>query len=222
MLFMAKKNIIIERGIRLRNLREKAGLSRAQFSQQTGMSANTLRALELGDRELSSQKARLLSHLFSTLFSVSLGEDVHKASFDFLFYGEEQQNPEKEKLTNSHDDGRIQNDLHFFTTNSAYTILKIMDDLMSPFYNKGDIVGGRKIISKGQFPNYQGRICIIETLEGDKILRKVIKCDNKKITSCILNTNMRQNANIIEEIEAHSIAQAIWHWHLSELACSSQ
>jgi transcriptional regulator with XRE-family HTH domain len=196
------------------------GISRAEFAQQTGMSASTLRALELGERELSSQKALLFSNLFSNLFLVSLGEDAHKASFDFLYYGEEKQTPEKEKLINDHEDGRIQNDINFFTTNSAYIILKISDDLMSPLYTEGDNVGGRKIVNKNQFPFYQGHICIIETLNGDKYLRKVIKSDKKNITSCILNTSAHQNTNIIEEIEARSIAQAIWHWHLSELVCA--
>jgi transcriptional regulator with XRE-family HTH domain len=214
---MAKKNISIERGNRLQNLRKKVGLSRLAFAEQTGMSANTLKALELGERDLTPQKALLFSNLFFNLFSVALGEDAHEASFDYLYHGKKRENPGKKDVINDHNDERMQNDINFFTTNSAYTILKIPDDLMSPFYNKGDIVSGKKITNKKQFSLYQGHICIIETLKGDILLRRIIKAEGKKITFCILNTNASQGINIVEQIEAHSIAQAIWHWHLSEL-----
>lgn len=216
---MNSKKVVIERGIRLRNLREKVGLSRADFAQQTGMSASTLRALELGDRELSSQKALLFSNLFSNLFSISLGEDAHKASFDFLYYGKETHSSGKEHLIS--EDARIQNDVNFFTTNPSYSILKISDNLMTPIYNENDMVGGRKIINKNQFSLYQSYICIIEDCNGNKYLRRIIKSEKKIITCCILNTSVPNNISIIEDIEAYSIAQAIWHWRLSEVISSS-
>lgn len=214
---MANNNILLERGARLRNLRKKTGLTRLAFAEQTGISPHTLKALEHGERELSAQKALLFSNLFSTLFSVSLGEDAHEASFDCLYYGTKNEVPEETKLTTDlGDEERLQKDIHFFTTHSSYMGLKITDDLMSPFYNAGDFVGGKKISNKNQFFLYQGQICIIEALNGNKILRRIIKSDDQKITSCILNTGTGQVTPIVEEIEARSLAQAIWHWHLSE------
>lgn len=217
---MTKKSILTERGKRLKSLRKKAGLTRLAFAEQTGISANTLKALELGDRELTPQKALLLSNLFSGLFSVSLGEDAHEASFEYLYYGngKKQETPEQNELsTNDNDDGHMQNEINFLATNPSYISLTIPDDLMSPYYSEGDIVVGRKIINKNQFHLYQGHVCIIESLDGKKFLRRIIKSDNNKITSCILNTSVNQNISIVEEFEARAIAQAIWHWHLSEL-----
>lgn len=215
---MAKKDIIIERGKRLQSLRKKVGLTRLAFAEQTGMSAHTLKALELGDRELTPQKALLFSNLFANLFSVFLGEDTHEASFDYLYYGKSKKAPEQKGLfTHVSDDVYLQTEINFFVTNPAYSILKIEDDLMSPFYNEGDIVVGRKIINKNQFHRYQGSACIIESTGGRKCLRRIIKCDSRKITSCILNTKSNQDTEFVEEIEALSIAQAIWHWHLSDL-----
>ncbi len=214
---MAEKNILIERGKRLQNLRKKVGLTRLAFAEQTGMSPHTLKALEHGERELTAQKALLFSNLFSGLFSVYLGEDVHEASFDFLYYGNKKENPKEKQLSLEYEDKRIQNDINFFTTNSAYTILKIADDFMAPIYNEGDIVGGRKTINKKQFPLYQGHVCILENLNGDRFLRRVINATNRKITACTLNTNGNQNKSIIEDIEVRSVAQAIWHWRLSEM-----
>ncbi len=51
---------------------------------------------------------------------------------------------------------------------------------------------------------------------GDIFLRKVIKVDQRKVTSCILNTYISQRTDIFEETEVKSIAQAIRHWHLSD------
>jgi hypothetical protein len=88
---------------------------------------------------------------------------------------------------------------------------------MAPFYNQGDIVCGRKIGNKSYFPYYNGQICILENMNGDKCLRRIIKSENHTITSYILNTSSHLSGNLIEETEVSSIAQATWHWHLSDL-----
>ena len=80
---MNKKLGSVEQGNRIRFLREKIGLSRPQFHKKTGISASTLRALELGEIKLSSSKALLLSHLFILLFKLSPDE----ASAEVILYG---------------------------------------------------------------------------------------------------------------------------------------
>lgn len=215
---MTKKNVIIERGKRLQSLRKKVGLTRLAFAEQTGMSANTLKALELGDRELTPQKALLFSNLFSGLFSVSLGEDAYEASFDYLYYGKKGDSGlQKDQIIQDNDDLRIQNEITFLMSNPSYMVLKVHDDFMSPLYNEGDIVAGKKVMNKNQFLHYQGHICLLETESGEILLRRIIKTDYRKITACILNANISNSMNIVEEFETRSIAQAIWHWHLSQM-----
>jgi|GEM_PF-895501 len=214
---MRKKSISIERGKRIRALRDKVHLTRLQFEEVTGVSASTLKSFESGERDLSPSKARLFSNLFSTLFTQILGNDTYETSFEFIFDGKKPQVMELGNLGfHSNDAIQIQNEINTFATNSSFNILKIQDDLMSPIYKKGDIVAGRKITVENQFPFYQGHICILESLKGNIFLRKVIKADKRKITSCILNTHINQFTDIFEEIEVRSIAQAIRHWHLSE------
>jgi transcriptional regulator with XRE-family HTH domain len=219
---MTKRDLIKERGKRLQNLRKKVGLTRIAFAEQTGMSANTLKALELGDRELTPQKALLFSNLFSGLFSVSLGEDAHEARFESLYYGKKgRASDQSDSLNQENDDLRMQSDINFFDSNSSYALLTIQDDFMSPFYNKGDIVAGKKVINKKQFPLFQGHVCILETVEGNFLLRRIIKSEARTITACLLNTNVSPSINIVEEFEVRSIAQAIWHWHLSQVVRTS-
>lgn len=211
---MAKVNISIARGRRLQNIRKKVGLTRLEFSEKTGISPNTLKSIELGERELSQQKALLYSNLFTSLFAMSLGKDAYEAGFEYLYYGKVTKSLDNNKVQNK-DDEHMQNTINSFATNSAYLVSRVTDNLMSPFYNMGDIVCGRKVLNKNHFELFQGHICILEATNGDKLLRRVIKCEKHKITSCILNINTNQN--LVEVIEVNSIAQTIWHWHLSEL-----
>lgn len=80
---MNKENISIEQGKRIRLLRGKLDLTRQEFHQKTGISASTLRALEVGELKLSPSKALLLSHLFILLFKL----DPEEASVEALLYG---------------------------------------------------------------------------------------------------------------------------------------
>lgn len=80
---MNKKSISPEPGKRIRALREKLGLTRSEFEEITGMSGSTLRYLEIGERELSPLKAKLLANLFISLFK--LKED--EASANVLLHG---------------------------------------------------------------------------------------------------------------------------------------
>jgi transcriptional regulator with XRE-family HTH domain len=214
---MAKNPISLERGLRIRAIREKLKLSRLQFEEMTGMSASTLKAFESGERDLSSSKARLFSNLFSSLFTQILGNDSYETSFDYIFHGLQ---PETLELDisgiPSNDAFDIEKEIGNFTINPSFIVLKIKDDLMFPIYKKEDIVVGRKITAENQFSLYRGYICILEPLKGETILRKIIKAEARKITSCILNTHVDQSVDVFEEIEVRCIAQPIRHWHLSE------
>lgn len=206
---MVKTNLALERGKRLRTLREQTGLTRSQFASEVNISEHTLKSFELGARELSVDKAREYSKIF-----IFAGLDV---SFDFLYYGNKSSNSEKSEVA-INDDMNIQNEIIFFKKNNPSSIiLKIQDSLMSPFYNKGDIVGGQKVLDESQYPFLKGCVCIIESTDGHQVLRRILKVDNRKIVSCILNTDSSHNAPIVEETEAFSIAQATRHWRLSEI-----
>src|SRR5690348_6903380 len=92
---MVKKNISPEPGLRLRHLREKLGLSRAEFSEITGMSANTMRSIEVGDLKLTRPKALMYSNMFIYVLEMEFSE----ASVDMLLYGEQRNNqPTKKKI----------------------------------------------------------------------------------------------------------------------------
>ena len=81
---MNRKNISPEPGLRVRNLRKKLGLTRAEFHKKTGISASTLRAWEVGEVKLSPPKALTLSHMFVLLFKMPPEE----ASQEVILHGQ--------------------------------------------------------------------------------------------------------------------------------------
>ncbi|MBX9805461.1 MAG: helix-turn-helix domain-containing protein [Alphaproteobacteria bacterium] len=204
---MAKTTEAIERGNRLRTLREQTGLSRAQFAHEVNINEHTLKSFELGARELPLQKAREYSRIF--LFA---GIDV---SFEYLYYGKEAEaSNQGDALIN--DDLNIQNEVIYFKKiNPLSIIFTIPDSLMSPIYNKGDIVGGQKITNENQFSLLNGHICIIEGSRGQQALRRIIKTDGRNIVACTLRADDGMPP-LVEEIEAFSLAQVSRHWHVYE------
>ena len=90
---MSKKDISPEPGKRIRFLREKLGLTRAQFSKDTGVSANTLRAIEVGEMKLARSRATTISHMFVLLYEL----DPEEAGVDVLLYGHEKQQKKSTK-----------------------------------------------------------------------------------------------------------------------------
>jgi transcriptional regulator with XRE-family HTH domain len=83
---MNKEVISPEPGKRVRDLREKLGLTREEFHKETGISASTLRAWEVGEVKLAPSKALTLSHMFILLFKLTPEE----ASVDALLHGKKE------------------------------------------------------------------------------------------------------------------------------------
>ena len=86
---MNKKIISPEPGLRVRYLRERLQLTRQEFENLTGISANTLRHLETGTMELLPTKARSLGILFIYFFKLP-EEDANE---HFLLYGKKGVDP---------------------------------------------------------------------------------------------------------------------------------
>jgi transcriptional regulator with XRE-family HTH domain len=86
---MNKKTISPEPGMRVRALREKIGLTRKQFQEETGFKANTLRHIETGNQSLKPTVARMLAIFFTHLFYLSDDE----ASERVLLHGNKDDTP---------------------------------------------------------------------------------------------------------------------------------
>jgi|GEM_PF-3256208 len=91
---MNKKNISPEPGLRLRNLREKLGLSRAEFAEITGMSANTMRSVEAGTLELTRSRALMYIPICSSMY---LGCRTLKRALICCYTGSRETTKQQEK-----------------------------------------------------------------------------------------------------------------------------
>lgn len=202
------KTEALDRAKRLRTLRKQTGLSRSAFAEQVNISEHTLKSFETCARTISAQGARELSRIFSMV-----GMDV---SFEFLYYGKEIEHLEQKEVV-INDDRHIHNETMCFKKNNPSSIiLKVQDTLMSPFFNKGDIVGGQKVMNENQFNLFNGHFCIIEATNGIQCVRRILKTEGRKIICCTLNMD-NNNPPLVEEIEAFSVAQVTRQWHLFAL-----
>lgn len=209
---MVKTKEAIERGKRLRALREQIGLTRSELSEEMHISEHTIKAFELGTRELPIQKAQEYAKLF--LFA---GIDV---TFEFIYYGTLLSSPILENFPD--DSQNIQKEIIYFKSNNPQSLVfKVTDTFMTPLYNKGDMVGGQKISNPNSFVFLEGHICIIEDINGNQHLRRLIKSKGRWITVCTLSDQNIHGFPVIEEIEAFSIAQVTRHWIFSTLSSSS-
>jgi transcriptional regulator with XRE-family HTH domain len=87
---MASKIIPTEEGKRIRELREKIGITRQDFWELTGISVNALRKLESGATKVTISKARLIS----TLLIYRLGMKEEEASEEMILYGKNKHKPQ--------------------------------------------------------------------------------------------------------------------------------
>lgn len=206
---MKQSDINLARGERLRRLREAMNLTRSEFANKMGVSEHTLKSFENGAREFSEPVAREYCKRF-----ILAGLDVN---FDSLFYGNDIENsPHPEAFFD--DRKLIQEEvLYFKERNHLSIIFTVSDALMSPYYSKGDIVGGQKVMNEEKFSLLENHICIVETIQGAQSLRRVLKSHQRKVTVCTLNTDQYINLPFIEELEVSSLAQVTRHWCLSNL-----
>lgn len=208
---MNKEDRLLSQGSRLRSLREQTGLTREKFSDIVGISPHTLKGWEAGKREITNQKALLLANIFRMLGVTTTPE--------MILHGTEvpQGSDQQDILTTLSEEDRINSEIEYFKKiNSNYVLCKLSDGAMSPFFKEGDIIGGSKNYNASDFNIFQSRVCIIETHDDRKIVRKIMNVDKSKLDVCVLNLEI-PHVKPIETVQALSLALVTRHWRLSEI-----
>ncbi len=77
-------------------------------------------------------------------------------------------------------------------------ITLVRDDSMAPFLKTGDYVGG-PVLSKNEYEREQGNICIVETEEGEFLIRQFFVRDKDKILLLPKNPDLEHNFLLLEE-----------------------
>ncbi len=200
---------LVTPGERILSLREEFGLSRTEFQKKFGVNVDTLKSIELDRRSVTEEKAITFSQIFN-----HLGSDI---SPEYILTGEIEKNV-SEHVSSYIDDFVIEREIDLIKKISKNLVfMRICDDTMSPIFNYGDIVAGIKINNISLFKNFIGTLCIVETIIGEKILRKVVSNSNEYIECSLLSSNMQQDTHNNVTVKSKYIAQVSRHWLISDL-----
>ena len=176
------------------------------------MSAHTLKGYETNQRKISENQATFFTEIFN-----ALGANISDA---FILTGNNTIKLNNPPIFHSSfsEEFQIEKEIDIIKHASPdLAFIKICDDTMFPVYKYGDVLAGKKISNAKLFERFIGQCCIIESITGEKVLRKILNTDTFCIHCMILNPMTKENINETHIIESTYIAQATRHWKVSEL-----
>ncbi len=194
-------------GGRIKLARSMLGLSRKDLEDLFHISSNTLQAWESDRVSLTDKGAKKLNEAFiksgllcteTWLLSGTGVEPIILKNTNAL------PNEINEEMC-------ILREIEAFKAiNPSPIIVIVNDDGMEPFYYLGDIVGGNKI-DLSNYDQLVGRNCIIETYQGDTLIRRLLKGgkDGLYNLACINLSTYQQP--IIQDIKPRFIAKIVMH-----------
>jgi transcriptional regulator with XRE-family HTH domain len=207
----------IERGKRLKYLRELTELSREKFAKIAGCGKSTLQFWEEGKANgFPEEQAEHFISLFKKagivcsidwlLSNIGMTPILAK---DFV----NRDQPAQENLLIN--DKVIKEAEAFHIRHEKAISLIMADDSMLPFYYPGDLIGGQKHYGEGINALLHQR-CIIE-LPNAELVCRILKSSSKNDRYDLIGTNISSTAKnfIYFEVKVLSAASVIWHYHPS-------
>lgn len=210
----------IRSGLRLKKARLMAGFTRQALESKYGISVNTLQAWESAKSPLSFKGAnKIIQALQDSGLECSIDWLLHgigpsprlndEINIPGMFSLQKQQNNNQ---LNWDDESAILREVECFRTSNLNSIVSIVtDDSMLPIYFIGDYVGGKRKTTE-TFDKYIGINCLIETIEGMTIIRRLERGNAHSLytLSCI-NPNTTVPSPVLYNVKIISIAPIIWH-----------
>jgi transcriptional regulator with XRE-family HTH domain len=194
-------------GGRVRLARSMVGLTRKDLENRFNVSVNTLQAWESNKNLLSVKGAKKLNEAFI--------KSGLLCSESWLLTGDGQSPNLLEAsvaLPKEVDENtRILRELEAFKAiNPSPIVIIIIDDGMEPIYSIGDFVAGNKLFSQAM-DSLIGCNCIIETLQGDTLARKLLKGSKAGLYSLACINIGTTEQPIVQDIKPRYAAKIVLH-----------
>lgn len=213
-----ESKVVQERGYRLDLAIKIARLSLAQFLKKSDIPQTTLYAWRKGLSPLSYKGASLVSKI--------LDDSGYFCDPHWLLTGEGLGPvPKEERGSNVNvildytldstdllnETNKILKELELFKALYPKTLfLMIVNNNMSPYYIAGDYVAGSCV--EPDFDDALNKSCIIETKEGETLIRNIYKDPQKNLFSLtVFNPFSSTHCVIIEAKDILNIAPIVWH-----------
>lgn len=206
------------RAKRVRRLRNMANLSRLAMCEKEGIKFDTLVGWEVARHGGLTEKGALkvINRVKTEGVCCTLNWLLHGMGAGPIVtanFNEIQESLSKKTQSLDDEDKQITEELLFFRQNNPDAIeLRIDDEGMSPFYNRGDYVAGIKRY-KDKLTTLIGLDCIVQPIHGELLLRRVLAGGDAN-TYNLACTNI--NAAELQQIFSPNVplayaAPVIWH-----------
>lgn len=206
------------RGKRLKSLRMMAGLSRKALEDKYDVSASTMQSWEDAKAGgLTEKGAKRAIEVFRqegircTVDWLLYGIGLPPQLSDKLFQQQVQIQESFEDRVEITEERAIVNELLAFRQHNPDAVEFIVpDDGMTPHYQKGDYVAGKRRYNE-TIENVIGMDCIIETKENEVILRRLKQGSQSGVYTLIcLNPDSNVSEFALHDREILSAAPVIW------------
>lgn len=203
----------IERGKRVRLVRNMTDMTIDVFANKIGVSNRTVKYWENGDFGGLSEKGAEKIVAANNILKI-------QCSIIWLLYGEgsypiltgKPYSPNfslKNNRLNDYDE-KIQEEVHYFISNNLNAVtMQIVDDSMEPCFIIGDIVGGKRRKNK-EIKNALHKDCIIETKKQQLLCRRLLPGTKTKLFNLCCINQKTNSPFIITDVEIISAAPIIW------------
>lgn len=195
-----------------------AGLSRKDFEELLGISANTIQSWETPKKRGSGLTEKGAKRIASTIRKLNIA-----CSYEWILTGvgngpilvgpmiQETQLPIPPPVDWGFAES-IQKEIAFFKSiNQQAVVTAVTDNGMQPFFSMGDYVGGRKTILE-DYSGFVGKNCIIETDDGLVLIRRLLRYESPSTNMTIcLNLDTDVKDYVLYNIKICSIAEVVWH-----------
>jgi transcriptional regulator with XRE-family HTH domain len=203
------------RGKRLKLARKMAGLTREEVEEKYGISASTIQSWE-------AAKAGGLTEKGAQRAIAVLRQEGIWCTTDWLMYGlGEGPQPTGSQFHHVQESFTTYTDLpeekailqeleKFQNLNNETTHFIVIDDAMCPYYQQGDYVAGKRKMGEA-IKQLIGMDCIIETVEGTVLLRRLKLGSNENIFTLLsINPDTQLITPTLYEQKLKSAAAVIW------------
>lgn len=203
----------IERGKRVRLVRNMTDLTIDDFADKIGVSNRTVKYWENGESGGLSEKGAEKIVEASDILNIqcSIIWLLYGAGFHPILTGKSYNNalPLENNITNDFNDS-IKKEAHYFISNNLNAItMQITDDGMEPYLIAGDIVGGKRKQNR-DIKSALHRDCIIETKNQQLFCRRLLPGAKPKLFNLCCINQKASAPFIITDIEIISAAPIIW------------
>ena len=219
---VAKERSAKERAKRLKCLREMTGLSRIKFQDRYGVPRGTLQNWETARfGGLTEKGAKNIVQVFHAegiscstdwlLFGTGSGPTFIEKTSNSFKHEQSHDTPTNQTSETNTQNSSITQELLLFRHHNKNTIdLIVVDDAMTPLWDKGDCIAGVKLFREN-IKLAIGKNCIVQTKEYGTIFRHVTQGENDKLFNlCAINYRTTIKKPVIYNCEVISAAPVLW------------